>query len=247
MARLLYFQLLMGCLFFNIRVEAALVGDFHGDLYSETYYDSRFDGAVTDTRFYNYLHLLEDYVRPYGGFHFTRDLSNDGAPLSIENAFMPTLGVELNLFNRPYISVFGEKRWILRTESLNGKREDEEFRVGLIYYHKQYLVTQWFAETYGEWIQIDRVSETAVFTTWMKLGYRFNLSKIFSFEPFFEGFTRQSANLGYGPTENELRSGVRVNSNFDGFYVGVLVNHSMTSNINPGGFDALLVLSSRFY
>jgi hypothetical protein len=55
-------------------------GEIRGELYSETYYDSRFDGAVTDTRFYNYLHLLEDRFRPYVGFHFTRDLSNDSAP-----------------------------------------------------------------------------------------------------------------------------------------------------------------------
>ncbi len=222
-------------------------GDLRGDLYSETYYDSRFDGAVTDTRFYNYLHLWEDRFRPYVGFHFTRDLSNEGAPQAIENAFMPTLGAEFVVFNSPYISLFSEKRQIYRTESLNGQNQADEFRVGLIYYHKQFFWKRLFAETYGEWIQIDRVSSRAVFTTWLKAGYSFPVLARLSLDPFFEAFTRQSGDQGYGPLENEWRTGLRANWDFYGVYVGGLVSHSMTSNINPGGFDALVVLSSRLY
>jgi hypothetical protein len=168
-------------------------------------------------------------------------------PIAIENAFIPTLGAEFLLFNKPYVSVFSEKRQIYRTESLNGQNQDDELRVGLVYYHKQFLVDRFFGETYGEWSQIDRVSTRAVFTTWLKMGYSINVATRVSVDPFIEGFTRQSGNIGYGPLENEWRSGLRVNCDCYGMYVGGLVTHSMTSNINPGGFDALLVFSARFY
>ncbi len=219
-----------------------------GEFYSETYYDSRFDGAVTDSRFYNRFKFLEDKVQPYLGLRFTRDLSNNGAPLAIENAVMPTLGLSVNLLPYPYyLSLFAEKRFIYRTESLAGDWQSEEFRYGLIYYFKKYLFKKSFVETYGDWIQIDRVSERSVYTTWIKLGYRVGLFENLSVDPYAEGFTRQSGDPGYGPLENEWRLGARVNTDISGLYVGGIVHYSIMTNINPGQFDALLVLSMRFY
>lgn len=220
---------------------------FHGDLYSETQYDSRFAGAVTDTRFYNYAYFLKESLRPYGGFHFTRDLSNGGAPQAIENAFMPTLGLELGLLKKPYLFLFTEKRWIYRTESVNGNWNAEELRFGLIYYYKHQLKHSLFFETYGEWVQVDRVSSRAVFTTWAKFGHEINIFKNFMVVPFLEGFTRQSSVSGYGPTENELRLGLRTHSNVYGLNVLLLTNYALISNIKPGGFDGLIVLQTRFY
>lgn len=219
-----------------------------GELYSETYYDSRFDGAVIDTRFYNYFEFFEKRLRPYLGVHGTRDLSNDGAPLAIENAYMPAAGLEVQLLNKPYVFAFTQKRWIYRTESLNNEWQDEEVRIGLIYYHKQFHWKKTFFETYGEWINIDRVSTRSVFTTWLKAGVNIPVSKPISLDPFFEGFTRQSGDPGYGPLENEIRAGLRLNTSFiPNLYVGSLVTYSLASNINPGKYDALLVISSRFY
>lgn len=219
-----------------------------GQFYSETYYDSRFDGAVTDSRFYNRFLFLKDKLQPYFGLRFTRDLSNSGAPQAIENAVLPTLGVSFDLLPYPYyLSVFTEKRFIYRTESLAGDWQSEEFRIGLIYYYKNVFYRQAFFETYGDWVQIDRVSDRSVFTTWLKLGYRLHLIDQISLDPYLEGFTRQSGDQGYGPLENEIRLGARFNSEIAGLYVGALTHYSLASNINPGHFDALLVLSKRFY
>jgi hypothetical protein len=119
--------------------------------------------------------------------------------------------------------------------------------VGLIYYYKKFLFERAFFETYGDWIQIDRVSERSVFTTWVKLGYSKVLNSTFSIDPYFEGFTRQSDDIGYGPLENEIRVGARINTRLDKFYIGALTHYSLSSNINPGQYDALLVLSGSFY
>jgi len=219
-----------------------------GDFYSETVYDSRIDGAVTDSRFYNYWDLLSNRVRPYAGAHLTRDLTNSRAPEAIENAFMPTAGLSVTVLRAPYVAVFSEYRWIYRSNTRpTQSQRGQDLRFGGIFYFKEYLKYGLFTESYGESIQIDRVSPDPVLATWLKFGREFSIARNFKVAPYLEVFTRQTPDLGYGPTENEFRAGTRLQFSVWETHGQLLLTYAAASNVTPGGWDAMFVLSKRAF
>jgi len=210
---------------------------FETNLYSETVYDSRFGGAIHASRLR--LGLSDKYFRPFVGVNFTRDLSNGSAPLFAINSWSPSLGLELR-----FLKYFGA---VVELRRLISDQTDTlwETQYG-VYGYDFRTWNSLFFEIYGESFAIDRVSNKPYLAAWSKFGYRVTAYPFLFLDLYTEVFTRVTANLDYGPDENELRLGSRLTFTFSGLSVSTIVNYAPVSDVKKDGMDALLVLGGRF-
>lgn len=214
---------------------------FKLSLYSESLYDDRFDGAVTETRIRLIPRLKYSFIEPYFGITFSQDLSNGDAPILIENMIAPTLGIRLRVLS--FLYLFSEYRYLNRFNNDLRTDSDDEFRYGLFAYKIWFLKNNFFNEVYSEIVSVDRVSKDPVAMLWNKLGYRKDLNPWLRTDFYLEGFFKKSPDLGYGPSENELRTGFRAAA-FKGYWgVNLILNYSPLSDVEKNGVDFLLVIS----
>lgn len=214
-------------------------------IYSESIYDARFDGAVTETRFR--LYPTKNYlIKPYVGLVLSQDLSNGRSPLLIENMLAPAVGIQIPILK--YFHLFAENRYPYRFKNeLRSDSENELRYGGFAYYFTSLGATDFFNETYAELVTVDRVVDRPVAVAWNKLGKRYQFSSGFRADFYFEGFTRISPDLGYGPDENELRLGLRSTYVHGYWAASFVVNHALLSDVKQGGTDAMLVISREVY
>lgn len=214
-------------------------------VYSESVYDARFDGGVSETRLRLAPRLKLNWIEPYVGVAFSQDLSNGRAPLLIENMASPTAGLRLRPLS--FLYVFAEARHLFRFNNELRSDSENELRYGTFGYDFRNLPYNFFNETYGEVVVVDRVDTKPVTVVWNKLGRRFRPYSWLRPDVYIEGFTRISPNLGYGPDENELRLGTRVTL-LKGFWaVSMIANYSPLSDVQRNGVDAMLVISREEY
>lgn len=217
---------------------------FKLSIYSESVYDARFDGAVTETRFRLYP-KTQFLLKPYAGLVVSQDLSNGRAPMLIENMLAPTVGAQAKIFK--YFYLFAENRYLFRFQNEMRSDSENELRYGAFAYNFWTLKNQWFNETYAELVTVDRVDDKPVFAAWNKIGHRYQTDFGLRADVYLEGFTRISPNLGYGPNENEFRAGLRATYVYSYWAASMIVNHAIFSDVKAGGTDALLVISREVY
>lgn len=212
-------------------------------LYSETVYDSRFDGATTDSRLR--YEPFNDRIKPFVGLNYSRDLSNGSAPLFTVNSWSPSIGITAEIFKK-YLFSTVEYRKLITNQDI----KDDEFRTGLYGYSYFNLlnlsVGHIFNETYSESFIVNRVSDKPYFVLFNKLGLRHQVAKNFKIDLYAEGFTKSSPDLGYGPSEHELRIGLRPTLRYKSVSASFIINYAPISNTKVDGFDALFILSGGF-
>lgn len=217
-------------------------------LYSETSYDSRIEGATNESRLFLHPKLEAKWLHPYFGLTYSQDLSNGRAPLFSENAVSPTAGLRIKAI--PFLVFFSEFRRLYRFDNdTNRESSENEIRYGVYGYHYQdlHFLHNAFNETYGEMVAIERVDTQPVTVIWNKLGLRYVTDSKFRTDLYFEGFTRISPNLGYGPPENEFRVGSRITFLKQKWALGLLANYALLSNIKTNEMDGLLFISREAY
>lgn len=212
-------------------------------LYSQTYYDSRFEGATNETRLR--ANIKTKHLTPYFGVNFSHDLSDGRSPQLIEDIVSPTLGTQFDKI--PFISLFLERRWHHQYKSDKREIDNKEMRYGAFIYHYHKFNFNLFSETYGEMVVVDRVDNRPVTTIWSKLGFRYRPNQWFRQDFYSEGFTRISPNLGYGPDQNDLRLGSRVAILYQYWAVSLSAYYIPLSNINKDGLNTLLVISREVF
>jgi hypothetical protein len=215
-------------------------------VYSETAFDARVSGGIHESK----IHLQNTFkaklpLKFYTGLTLTRNLSRSGQPVLTQNMVAPTVGASLQLYRS--IFAFSEYR-----KNVLYKREDpfsvnEEFRGGFYAYEFHSFKDFFFNETYAELVSISRVSHKPVFVIWNKIGARTFPMSWLRADGYFEGFTRQSPDLNYGPTENEIRSGIRITALKQFWAFSAVGYYSIFSNLKPGTVSALFVLSREVF
>ncbi len=222
---------------------ASETSSINWSFYSESYYEDRIEGSVTESRVRLSKPFFKGSLLPFVGLNLSKDLSNGRAPQFVQNAVSPGLGVIFRLPNWfDFLYLYAEKRILFLYDSLASQSQLEEFRSGLYFYKKKKLKREFFWETYGEYIQIDRVSTDSVFSAWSKQGFEKEVvSKLF-FSVYLELFTRQTPELGYGPTENEFRLGAKLNWFAPGVSPSLVINYAPLSNVRKDGVDILFIL-----
>lgn len=209
-------------------------------LYSESTYDDRINGSVTDTRLRIKKPFFKNTIYPFVSVSYSQDLTNGSAPQFIQNALTPSYGLLFKLPNKwNFLQVLTEKRYHFLT---NKNQMVNEFKYGLTYYWIKNVSNQLNVETYGEYIGIDRVSNKLVFSSWARIFKQAYNKKNIQLLYYSELFTRQSPDINYGPTENELRIGLKSNFLFPPFGISAQLNQSLLSNTKPGGIDFLLAI-----
>lgn len=214
---------------------------FKISLYSESVYDARFDGAVTETRLRLIPKLQQKWLAPYLGVALSQDLSNGRSPLLIENMVAPTLGVRIRPLK--FLYLFTEARQLIRFNNDLRNTSENEIRYGVFAYDYRSRNRLFFNEFYGETVVVDRVDSNPVTVIWNKVGKRFQPYPWLRPDIYTEGFTRISPHPGYGPTENELRFGARVTLIKNFWALSFVAHYSALSDVKPHGVDAMLVIS----
>lgn len=210
-------------------------------VYSESMYDSRFAGAVTENRLRFEPNLDLGWWFPYAGLVVSQDLSNNKSPLLTENMMAPVLGLRLRPLQ--FLNFFIEARRLYRFRNDRRGDSETELRYGAYAYYFYSFSKSVFNETYAEGVTVDRVSDKPVASMWNKSGYRAKLTSHFRMDFYTEAFFKTSPDQGYGPDENEWRLGTRLTF-WSGFWaMSVLVHHSLLSDVKPHGTDAVLVIS----
>jgi hypothetical protein len=208
------------------------------DFYSQTIYDSRFSGSTNETRA---RYIYDTYkMKPYLALNFSRDLTYGKAPILTLNAWSPALGLQYKLTKN--IGLLGEVRR-LYTDQIP---EEREIRYGAYLNIFKILKHSVFQEIYSEAFAIDYVDSTPYLMLSSKLGRRWKMIQNLNYDLYLEGFTKQSPNLGYGPTENEARIGNRLSYYSSKLSFILDANYSPLSNVKTDGVDFMLSLSGVF-
>lgn len=216
----------------------SLQDSYKFDFYSQTIYDSRFSGSTNETRA---RYLYDSYkLKPYLALNFSRDLTYGKAPILTLNAWSPALGLQYKLTQN--IGLLGEIRR-LYTDQIP---EEREIRYGAYFNFFKVLKYSLFQEMYSEAFAIDYVDSTPYWMLSSKLGRRWKIIQNLNYDLYLEGFTKQSPNLGYGPTENEARVGNRLSYYSPRISFVLDTNYSPLSNVKTNGVDFMFALSGVF-
>lgn len=211
---------------------------FSLEFYSETVYDSRFDGSTNQTRARYYLN--EYKIKPYISLNFSRDLSHGNAPILMLNAWSPGLGILYKPIRN--LGILIESRRLV-TEQIDTLNENI---FGAYYYDFLNLNKYFFNEIYSEAFAVDRVEFRPYFMMSNKLGIRTRIFQNLNYDIYAEGFVKNSPNLGYGPSEHEARLGTRFSYYHQGLSFFLNVNYAPISDVKTNGIDFLFALSGEF-
>lgn len=178
---------------------------FRGDLYSESNYLPTY-GLLSETRLrYNFWQrgIFKTY---FGIAHQRQDFAGGKEDIYIPS-LSPMLGVRVRLLAQ--LHIFAEYRqWITNIRNKINSQADPRF--GVFAGDFLNLKGPFFAEYYGEWIAVPRVSRTSVSTLWLKLGLRQPLAPSFYIDPYAEFFVRHTKDLNLGVETSEGRAGLRL-------------------------------------
>lgn len=208
------------------------------DFYSQTYYDSRFDGSTNESRaryFYDAYKL-----KPYVGLNYSRDLSYGNAPILTLNAWSPGLGILYKPIQN--IGIVAETRRLF-TDQIDVIYEN---RFGIYLYHFGLINNLLFHEIYSEAFSINYVDSKPYWMISSKFGFRSNLYDLLNLDFYYEAYSKISPNLGYGPTENEIRIGSKLSYYSQGISFALGANVAPLSDVKRNGADFMFVLSGEF-